>query len=260
MKSALFKGLMARFNAAELLPEPSLGLCPCLLCGGSLFSSNHTQKDSKCSQTYICKACFSELPWLTNPCELCALPLPVTSGAQRCGECLQKPPLFTRIEAPWLYEPPIAQLIVGFKHNRRYSYGEALATIAAQNRAGGTLPDWICPTPLHWLRHLKRGFNQSQQLADCYSRHTGIAVKQCLQRINHTPAQQGLDAEQRKRNLRGSFRVAGKAVESIKGKRIAVIDDVVTTCATANEISRCLLDAGAAEVQIWCLARTPKPS
>ena len=258
---------MARFNAAELLPELSLGLCPCLLCGGSLGHSDafsaQNLTDSKRSQQYFCEDCYRALPWLQQRCTRCALPLSLPSPLNGlCGECLQKPPRFARIEACWHYQPPLAQLIVGFKHSRRYSYGQALASIAGEHivKRYDELPDWLCPTPLHWRRRLRRGFNQSEQLAACFAKTSQRPIKRCLQRIKLTPAQQGLDADERKRNLRGSFRVAPGFEKSIAGKRIALIDDVVTTGATANEISRCFLEEGAAEVHIWCLARTPKPA
>ncbi len=117
-------------------------------------------------------------------------------------------------------------------------------------------PDTIIAIPLHWRRYWQRGFNQSELLANSLSRQLKIPLVKALTRCRSTTMQQSLNAEQRQRNLHNAFAVTKP--ELIQGRRIALVDDVMTTGATATEVARTLLSAGAGEVHIWVLARTPR--
>ena len=224
------------------------GLLPgqCLLCD----LPSHQSLD-------ICHPCFRSLPWLLSQCANCAIPLPEAQAGQLCAQCLRKPPPFKQIVSPWLYDFPIDTLINRFKHHKHYAAGHVLAAMLSEHLCQlynhQALPDMIMPTPLHWFRQFRRGFNQSYRLAHALSRTLKIPLSQQLRRHRHTPHQQGLTAKQRRKNLRGAFTVKG----DISGKTIALVDDVVTTTATITEISHTLLDAGAEAIEIWCLARTP---
>jgi len=194
---------------------------------------------------------------LDEHCQYCALPL---AGANLvCGECLRQPPPFNRTEACWTYQFPVAQLVSAFKYRRKYSYGQTLCQLMtyhlAAAYAGQPFPDVIVPAPLHWRRHWQRGFNQSELLAKYYSSALNIRLLHAVQRRRSTRSQQSLTAAQRKLNLLNAFHINQQ--EEIAGKCIALVDDVMTTGATAKEISQTLLNAGAAEVHIWVLARTP---
>lgn len=217
----------------------------CILCGGN----SRRALD-------ICQPCEQELPVIGNGCQRCSLPLLSTDSGQ-CGQCLQSPPPFQRSFALWRYSPPIAQLIAGFKYSHHYSYGRSMAQMMAaalaDNYHPADLPDQILPAPLHWTRRLKRGFNQSTQLATPIAARLHLPVCSPLKRIKSTPPQQSLGAARRQQNLRGAFAVCAE----VTGQRLAIVDDVMTTGATAAEMSRCLLAAGAKEIHIWCLARTP---
>ncbi|MFT5578863.1 MAG: ComF family protein [Paraglaciecola psychrophila] len=205
----------------------------------------------------LCSACAAALPRLETRCQQCALPLATSHLA--CGECLIRPPPFSYTAAPWCYQFPVAQLISAFKYQRKYSYGETLGRLMLQqliaNYAARPLPDSIAAVPLHWRRHWHRGFNQSELLANLYSRKLNIRRFYGLQRHRNTPNQQSLNAAQRKKNLHNAFQISQQ--RTIAGQCIALVDDVMTTGATAREISQTLLNAGAAEVHIWVLARTP---
>ncbi len=238
--------MVNRFFHSLSAPLPNFSIIgQCILCG-----------DSAQAGLDICPPCVAELPTLGHCCPRCALPLADGDGSD-CGQCLLLPPPFSRTEAAWCYQPPIAQIISGFKYNHHYCYGKTLAVLMHRKIAGAylhdALPDRITATPLHWSRLLRRGFNQSEQLARYYAKQLAIPLITAVKRRKATPAQQSLDALQRQQNLRGAFTV----VEDVTGMCIALVDDVMTTGATASEISRCLLDAGAAEVHVWCLARTP---
>ena len=160
----------------------------CILCG-----------DLGQAELDICIPCSAELPRLHNSCQWCALPLAdQTPGI--CGRCQQSPPPFQRSVAIWLYLPPIARLISGFKYQQHYSFGYTLSSMAAKEFASAykhsDLPELIIPTPLHWYRRLRRGFNQSERIAAVIARHLNIPVAIALKRARATPAP--------RRNLRRS--------------------------------------------------------
>lgn len=222
----------------------------CLLC-------NEPADDA----TPICLGCETDLPWLGDHCQHCALPLPAPGLA--CGQCLTHPPAFERVIAPWTYNFPIDSLITRFKHNAKWPFGHLLAELlvqALQHRFTDDLPlpDALVPVPLASRRLRQRGFNQAAMLARWLSAHLGIpSDERLLLRPQDTGAQQDLNAAARKKNLRHAFALAPGA--SVKGRHLALVDDVLTTGATAQALARLLMDAGVARVDVYCLARTPKP-
>lgn len=211
--------------------------------------------------TPICTACETELPWLGDQCQTCALPLP--ASGLTCGQCLQQPPAFERVAAPWRYSFPVDTLITRFKHNAKWPFGRLLGELLMQflqHRFEEDLerPDALVPVPLAAKRLRQRGFNQAAMLARWLSEGLNIPCDETLlRRIQDTSAQQELKAQARKRNLRNAFALAPGA--TIAGRHLALIDDVLTTGATAQTLARLLMDAGAARVDVYCLARTPKP-
>jgi len=209
----------------------------------------------------ICGPCETELPWLVEQCVVCALPLP-RSGLI-CGECLKRPPAFDHVVAPWRFAFPIDSLISAFKHQARWPWGRLLAEQLARHirhRLDDDLPrpDALLPVPLARKRWRQRGFNQAQMLADWLSPVLQVPVRgDILLRVQDTPSQQGLEAASRRRNLRHAFALAGSA--QLAGRHVALVDDVLTTGATAQALARLVKRAGAARVDVYCLARTPKP-
>jgi ComF family protein len=209
----------------------------------------------------LCVPCEAELPWLHERCQVCALPLPL-SGLT-CGQCSKRPPAFELVEAPWHYGFPIDALITGFKHNSRWPIGRLLAELlghwlAHRFAEGLPRPQCLLPVPMARKRLRQRGFNQAAMLANWLSAHLGIPCDEgLLLRPQETLAQQDLDARSRQHNLRNAFTLASGA--QVKGLHLALVDDVLTTGATANALARVLVDAGAARVDVYCLARTPKP-
>jgi ComF family protein len=209
----------------------------------------------------ICSPCETELPWLGGHCQICALPLP--SQGLICGACLQKPPSFSKVEVPWRYAFPINSLINRFKHQARWPVGRLLGELLAEHLQhafdeGLPQPDLLLPVPLARQRQRQRGFNQAAMLAQWLGARLGLPLQMhWLQRTLDTPAQQQLDATTRKRNLRKAFALAPGSL--VSGLHIALIDDVLTTGATAESLARLLLSAGATRVDVYCLARTPKP-
>ncbi|HBZ99351.1 MAG TPA: amidophosphoribosyltransferase, partial [Pseudomonas sp.] len=199
--------------------------------------------------------------WLDGRCTVCAVPLP--SRGLVCGECLKRPPSYDHVEVPWRFAFPVDALITRFKHQARWPYGRLLGERLAHHLEhafadGLPRPDLLLPVPLARRRLRQRGFNQAQMLADWLSRPLGIATDaRVLDRVLDTLAQQQLDAATRRRNLRQAFAIATAA--DVKGRHLALVDDVLTTGATAEALARLLKRAGAERVDVYCLARTPKP-
>lgn len=209
----------------------------------------------------ICTECETDLPWLGDQCEVCALPLPQAGSV--CGQCLTQPPAFTQVIAPWRYDFPLDSLITRFKHSGNWPFGRLLGELLAQSlqhrfNEGLQRPAALLPVPLTRKRLRERGYNQAAMLAQWLGQSLDIAVDQeALLRTLDAPAQQGLDARARRRNLRQAFCLAPEA--QVQARHLALVDDVLTTGTTAQTLARLLLDAGAQRVDVYCLARTPKP-
>ncbi|MBK3466761.1 ComF family protein [Pseudomonas sp. MF6776] len=209
----------------------------------------------------ICVACEAEMPWLGEHCQTCALPLP--EAGLTCDGCLLEPPAYEQVAVPWRYDFPVDSLITRFKHNAKWPFGHLLADVLSQylqHRFDKDLPrpDALLPVPLAAKRLRQRGFNQAAMLARWLSRQLDLPCEEnVVHRIQDTSAQQDLDAKARKRNLRNAFALTSDA--NVKGRHLALVDDVLTTGATAQALARLLMNAGAARVDVYCLARTPKP-
>ena len=212
----------------------------CALCGAS-------------SADDLCADCRNELPRIHLSCIHCGIPL---ENPGICGHCLVEPPSFVRCIAPLRYEAPISHLLGAFKYQGNFNYGRILSTLLIERlrQQDRSSIDVMIPVPLHWRRRWRRGFNQAELIADELSRAFNLPLQtRWLRRVRASAPQQSLDAEARSRNLRDAFYCG----QPLTGMHIAVVDDVVTTGATADVIARTLLACGAASVQIWCLARTP---
>lgn len=209
----------------------------------------------------LCVACEQELPWLNEFCMRCALPLPM-SGLT-CAQCSRRAPAFDQVVALWHYGFPVDTLISRFKHNRQWPLGKLMSEMLGhglQHRyaEGLAKPDLLLPVPLARRRQRQRGFNQAGMLARWLSKCLAIQCdEQLLLRTRDTPAQQSLDARARRRNLQQAFALLDAG--ALRGRHVAVVDDVLTTGATAQAIATLLRAAGARRVDVYCLARTAKP-
>ncbi len=207
------------------------------------------------SRLTLCTDCLALLPANHNPCLLCALPLS-TPGASYCGRCLVDPPPWRRAHIPWLYDTLLAALIARWKYGGQYWLSPTLGQLWSQEASDRERVDALVPVPLHWLRALRRGYNQAELLALGMANATDSKARpHWLHRHRRTPNQRGLSAMQRNDNLRGAFR----ASPAVAGLDLALVDDVVTTGSTARAATEALLQAGAGSVELWCLARTPTP-
>lgn len=160
------------------------------------------------------------------------------------------------------YAHPWDQLIARFKFNAALDLSNALADLMAQtHRASGlALPDCVLPVPLSPQRLRERGYNQAWELARRLGPRLQVpADARWLFRVKDTPHQLAFPPAKRAANVRGAFAVEPRRLSELRGKRIVVIDDVMTTAATANEVAAVLRQAGATQVHFWVIARTPRP-
>lgn len=235
----------------SLLATALSGLFPdyCCLCGLRSFRP-----------LPLCPDCEGELQANASCCYRCAIPLPRVAGPTLCGACLHAPPPFARVIAPWLYCERLGHLIRRWKFHGERRLTPLLATLWLQQADQPGAIDLLVPVPLHWRRLWRRGFNQSELLC---RQLCSLAPQRMPARMDHrglrrsrpTPAQSGMGAAQRAANLRNAF-TARKRYDNL---RIAIVDDVFTTGATAAALALTLQGAGAGHVEVWCLARTPAP-
>lgn len=212
----------------------------CLLCG-----------DPGADRRDLCTACADSLPRNRPACPRCGLSLPFASR-EACGRCQKRPPAFAATYALFRYEEPVRSLIHGLKFGDRYAtarllgqlLGEALTELAEQ-------PQCIVPVPLHADRYSERGYNQAIEIGRYVSRRLQIPLDlhSCTRSLATRP-QAELPAEKRAGNLKNAFRVAQAPCA-----HVAILDDVVTTGATVNELAKALRKAGVQRVDVWALAR-----
>ncbi len=214
----------------------------CLLCGEAGIRARD-----------LCAGCRADFGLNEPSCACCGLPLP--QAAAWCGRCLKRRPAFAATWAPLRYAPPLAGLLTRFKFGGDLAAGRVIADVALEcwNAAPPARPDVLLPVPLHVDRLRERGYNQALELARTIARGTGIPLlPDTLQRPHATPPQSGLGALARRRNLRRAFAVrAGTVLPA----HVAVIDDVMTTGATAQECALALRRAGVRRVDVWAIAR-----
>ncbi len=197
----------------------------------------------------LCKACANDLPSLQKPhCPRCALPTPI---GEICGRCLAKPPYYDSTLAAYSYDFPLDKLVQSFKYGHRLAlgtyFGRQLAVLAEN-----IVADLIIPLPLHPLRLRKRGFNQALELARPVGRALKLPIDSTsCSRTRDTPAQANLAWRERTKNIRGAFH----CVADFTGKRIILVDDVMTTGASLDECARTLKLHGATEAILLVVAR-----
>jgi ComF family protein len=214
----------------------------------------------------LCSECWVDAKFITAPhCSVCGVPFSFDLGADAvCGACSRARPLFDRARAVLRYDDLGRRLVIGFKHGDRThgapTFGRWLA------RAGAALiadADIAAPVPLHRLRLMRRRFNQSAMLAQAICRSAAGRdlrfAPDLLLRRRHTPSQAGLNAAQRRRNVRNAFNVNPRRSGDIDGRRVLLVDDVFTTGATVSACARVLRRAGASAVEILTLARVDAP-
>lgn len=204
----------------------------------------------------LCAECEIHLHNDAPRCTQCALPLGSAPTTVFCGQCLQKPPPFTRTLCLGDYLPPLDGLLNDLKFNHHLAGAKVLGNLFADKiqraYANRILPQCIIPIPLHKQRLRERGFNQAIELGRIMSKQLQLPLKiGNVKRRRNTSPQRILTAIERRKNLRAAF-----VVGNVQADYVALLDDVMTTGTTVRELSCALLKAGVKRVDVWCVART----
>ena len=217
------------------------------------------------AQGSFCASCFSGLNFITAPlCRRCGLPFGSAAQGGLAGVCLTctaQPPPWHEARAAWIYDDAARRLILPFKHADRQELAEILARHMA--RAGRALlarADVLVPVPLHRWRLFRRGFNQAGLLARTLGKYgDGVMMPDALRRVRRTPTLGPLSATERARILQGAFAVRPSRAARLRGARVVLVDDVMTSGATAAACTEILMAAGCARVDVLVAARVPDP-
>jgi ComF family protein len=216
----------------------------CVLCG----ARGESNRD-------LCAGCFEDLPRQGSSCGRCGLRAPGTAGELLCAACLRDPPAFDRTRVLYDYAPPVDQMIRQLKYAGRLHlarlFGMQLATLAAEVPAA----DCVVPVPLHRSRLRERGFNQAIELARPVARALAapLDTRSCY-RARATTAQASLSRTARRENLKGAFTVR----HELNARHVIIVDDVMTTGSTADELAQALKAGGAAKVSVLVVARAAR--
>jgi len=224
----------ARIAAAFALPQ-RCALCACVT-----------------GDACLCAACLDAIAARAPACPRCALPTP---GGQTCGRCLAHPPAWDAAVAAGVYAFPLDRLVQRLKYGADLplasALGERLANAAAAAGAWSRV-DALVPMPLAAARQRERGYNQAREIARAAARSARLPLRDGLERSRHAAPQAALPWRERVRNVRGAFAPSG----SLAGARVALVDDVMTSGATAAAAASALRKGGAARVEVWVVART----
>lgn len=220
----------------------------------------------------LCRPCEGDLPFLHPEqivCRSCCLSLNRLETNQtgnaatlQCGECQKHPPDFHQTIAFMEYEHPINAMIQALKLRQEFQFLNVLCTLFGhyliEHYRNNVKPEALIAVPLHRSKLVARGFNQSQMIANKLSTHLTIPVLNdyCL-RHGSAKRQSGLSAQQRKNNLLDAFKLSSRGIKTLNQfSHVAIVDDVMTTGSTANELSKTLIQGGVERVDVFCLART----
>jgi ComF family protein len=213
----------------------------------------------------VCAACWAKLSFIAPPfCPRLGIPFVYDPGPDMLSmEAIANPPAYARARAAVRYDDVARTLVHALKYQDRTDLAPAMGRWMAH--AGRELlaeADVLVPVPLHWKRGWSRRYNQSGALARVIERQTGVKLSsEALRRVRQTQQQIGLSRKDRASNVQGAFKVAADRQDLIHGRRVVLIDDVLTSGATVDACARALLRAKAASVDVLVFARvvdTPK--
>ncbi len=207
----------------------------CLLCASSEANKNG-----------LCGACMCDLPFSpTTSCPQCGL----SSNGLVCGSCLNSPPDFDATHTVFTYSFPVDAMMQRYKYGSALHLSQTFGQLLAERVDVGTV-DLIVPMPMHPARLKERGFNQAIEIAKVFGKVKLDYISAIRQKL--TPPQASLPLKERVKSIKGAFAVNA----NLAGMRIAIVDDVMTTGASLNELAKILKKAGATHVECWVIART----
>ena len=219
----------------------------CLNCSKNLDHSNGL---------YFCRECTDSIePLPVGHCRCCAHPFASAESVHLCGNCLKNPPSFSKVYAACRYRGSIKTAIQSLKYRNQLVLAAPLSILLSKvigEAKDDFRPDCIIPVPLHRKRLRQRTYNQAVELSRTGSRRHGLPLDvSTLQRSRWTEPQKGLSADERRKNLRDAFMVSAP----VPGKKILLVDDVITTGETIRACSKVLISAGAEEVRAAAVGR-----
>ncbi|MGH8129585.1 MAG: ComF family protein [Steroidobacteraceae bacterium] len=200
----------------------------------------------------LCRDCEDDLPRNRPACAVCAMP--VAMAGEICGSCRQHGRAFDAAFAPYRYEFPLVELIHRLKYGGQIAIARILGTLLARRLAEHerSRVDAIVPVPLHAKREIRRGYNQAREIAVFAGELLRLPVRDDLAfRVRDTEEQAALPAIVRRVNVSGAFEIRAKPMPL----SIAIVDDVLTTGATADAVAQALRHAGSRHIEIWAVAR-----
>jgi ComF family protein len=225
--------------------------CCCALCGCS-------------GASVLCAGCRQRyLPPPAPRCRQCAILLPAGTGAASvCGNCLRRPPAFDATVVVTDYEAPLDQLVLDLKFGAQLALAPLFGSLLAQamrQQPPAAWPALLAPVPLGRQRLVERGFNQALEVGRTLARELGLPLRtRLLERCRDTAPQTLLAPDARRANLRLAFAVPPASMSQVHGQHVGIIDDVITTGVTLDEIAATLKRAGAVRVSCLAFARTPR--
>ncbi len=206
----------------------------------------------------LCSGCRADFFGTVSRCDQCGLRLAQSISTARCGRCLREQPAYDATIALADYAPPVDGLVVALKFGHRLELAALFGALLGERRAAQQRDALLVPVPLAFERQGERGFNQAGEIARVAQRATGLTLRHdALLRTRHGVPQEALAADARRRNVRKAFAVPASAATVVAGREVIVIDDVMTSGATLDEVARVLKQAGALRVTNAIVARTP---
>ena len=243
LSSSLLSSLrMIIIRLGALIWPPQCGRC------GANTSQQHT----------LCASCWGTLHFVSDPyCKDCGVPLPDTTHyGNVCARCLAEPPAFDGARSSFVYDEGIRPLILAYKHSDRLDLTPILSQFLLRTLANTNWAvDVIVPVPLHRWRLFRRQYNQSAELARHLSRYLAVPfLPNIIKRVRSTPSQGLYSRAQRRANMTGAFHVTTKKSADLRGRTVLIVDDVLTTGATVNELARVIKKSGADQVFVITIA------
>ena len=204
------------------------------------------------SHLTLCDECIHKLSYNTHSCRNCAIPIEQSNTTQCCHNCLRRPWPFNNIMVPLLYHPPISYFITELKFKHRLSHSKLMGELLLQAIDPSKIPALLIPVPLHAKRLRSRGFNQALEISKVINQHLHIPIDTTsIQRIKNTKPQSLLSKKERRGNLNNAFVIK----KEIQQKHLVLIDDVLTTGQTVNELYKILNKNNHYTIDLWCCAR-----
>ncbi|MBO4896909.1 MAG: ComF family protein [Clostridia bacterium] len=217
----------------------------CVFCGEPVQSNDFK----------VCGNCAEKLPYNSNKCKICAMPIDTVYGEKICVGCRKRKPPYSLAFVPFKYSGEVRRAIIRYKFYGKISYAKTFAALLLiEIKKSNVSFDEITFVPIHFLKYGMRGYNQSELIAKYLSEMMSIPCKKLLKKTKLTKALSKLPKHMRFKTVAGAF--SPKNEEYIKNKKILLIDDIITTGATSRECAKVLKKAGAAEIYLGAIART----